>query len=82
MRMSAAAGFERAGPLLFFAGGIRSFGASQDNQRKTGMDTIHKQEKLLDEVQQAYQRAASPKHALPMTSSVRARVARRSHVCQ
>ena len=36
---------ERSGPLLLFAGGIFSFGASQDNMREGGIDTKKKQEK-------------------------------------
>jgi hypothetical protein len=38
-------GPERSGPLLLFAGGIFSFGASQDNMREGGMDTKRKQDK-------------------------------------
>ena len=40
----------RAGPLLLFAGGITSFGASQDNIRRSGNDTADKQQKWLDRV--------------------------------
>ena len=37
--------FERHGPLLLFAGGIFSFGASQDNMRRTGADPEEKKKK-------------------------------------
>ena len=38
-------GFDRNGPLLLFAGGIFSFGASQDNMRATGKDPQEKLDK-------------------------------------
>jgi len=50
MRKSAASSFARSGPLLFFAGGITSYGASQDNIRKMGKDSVDKQQKWLTRV--------------------------------
>jgi hypothetical protein len=50
MRKAAAAGFNRTGPLLLFAGGITSFSASQDNLRKGGLDTEEKRLKWLKRV--------------------------------
>ena len=50
MRKAYAAGFERRGPLLLFAGGITSFSASQDNLRRGGNDTAEKREKWLRRV--------------------------------
>lgn len=44
-------GLERNGSLLFFAGGIFSFGASQDNVRKTGKDSAAKIRKWTQRVQ-------------------------------
>ena len=41
---------DRNGPLLLFAGGIVSFGASQDVRRPGGRDTAAKQEKWLRRV--------------------------------
>ena len=37
---------QRTGPLLLFAGGIVSFGASQERERKGGVDSSSKQQKL------------------------------------
>mmetsp|Transcript_35939 Transcript_35939/g.118982 ORF Transcript_35939/g.118982 Transcript_35939/m.118982 type:complete len:427 (-) Transcript_35939:133-1413(-) len=50
MRGSAELPLGRSGPLVFFAGGITSFGASQDNLRKGGIDSQEKQEKWLKRV--------------------------------
>ena len=50
MRKAAAADFERRGPLLLFAGGITSFGASQDNVRASGADSKEKQDKWMARV--------------------------------
>lgn len=50
MRRATASSFEREGPLLLFAGGITSFGASQDNIRRSGNDSAAKQEKWLRRV--------------------------------
>lgn len=50
MRGATAAGFQRPGPLLFFAGGITSFAASQDNIRPTGADSEEKQQKWMNRV--------------------------------
>jgi len=50
MRRSAAADFSRSGPLVFFAGGITAFGASQDNIRRDGNDSAAKQQKWLTRV--------------------------------
>jgi len=56
MRAADAQSFERNGPLLLFAGGIMSFGASQghsegDNIRRTGNDTEDKKLKWLRRVE-------------------------------
>lgn len=45
---------EKNGSLLFFAGGIFSFGASQDNVRKRGTDPIHKTTKWERRVRHFY----------------------------
>jgi len=58
MRAAADAGLGRNGPLLFFAGGITSFGASQDNRRASGDDTEAMQSKWLQRVAQS--RCAQP----------------------
>jgi len=51
MRAASAQTWERRGPLLLFAGGIMSFGASQDNIRKSGNDTEDKRLKWLRRVE-------------------------------
>jgi hypothetical protein len=51
MRAASAQTWERKGPLLLFAGGIMSFGASQDNIRKSGNDTEDKRLKWLRRVE-------------------------------
>jgi len=50
MRRASTSSFARTGPLLLFAGGITSFGASQDNIRPSGNDSAAKQEKWLRRV--------------------------------
>ena len=52
MRKSAAGGFDRDGPLLLFAGGITSFGASQDNLRAKGNDSEAQRQKWMKRVVQ------------------------------
>ena len=51
MQAASAQSWERKGPVLLFAGGIMSFGASQDNIRKSGNDTEDKRLKWLRRVE-------------------------------
>lgn len=47
MKEADTSSFSRSGPLLLFAGGIASFGASQDRSRKGGVDTEKTKQKFL-----------------------------------
>ena len=50
----------RSGPLLLFAGGIASFGASQERKRKGGVDTRSKQEHLMEVVGDTKKQCSEP----------------------
>ena len=50
---------QRSGPLLLFAGGIVSFGASQERKRRGGIDSLSKQQKLQDIVTKESKRQCS-----------------------
>ena len=51
---------KREGPLLLFAGGIASFGASQDRKRKGGVDTAEQQTKFLAIVSNTKKQCSDP----------------------